>query len=144
MGENENKTINPELNEAIKGLWDSLTDEQKEKAKACKSMEELAALAGKIGIELPDEMLDAVAGGAGFDGRQYINCPYCGAKVHFDYVELQGQPRKEIDGRRVYEFQCCRKFYAAVSVFDPSVGKAVEYFYDYKHEESIDPIKPRC
>ncbi len=31
MDENKNAS---ELNEALKGLWDSLTDEQKEKAKA--------------------------------------------------------------------------------------------------------------
>ena len=57
----ENKTT--ELNRALKGMWDSLTDEQKEKANACESMDELTALAGREGIELPDEALDAVSGG---------------------------------------------------------------------------------
>ncbi len=52
-----------ELNKAIEGMWDSLTDEQKAAAKECKSMDELALLAGAAGVELPDEMLDAVAGG---------------------------------------------------------------------------------
>ncbi len=56
-------TIDHKLEEALKNLWDSMTDEQKEKAKACKNMDELIALAGAEGIELPDEMLDAVAGG---------------------------------------------------------------------------------
>ena len=51
------------LNEILKGVYDSLTDEQKEKAKACKTMEELIALAGQESIELPDEIMDAVAGG---------------------------------------------------------------------------------
>ncbi|MBE7008752.1 MAG: hypothetical protein E7422_06410 [Ruminococcaceae bacterium] len=59
----ENRNIDPKLEEALKGIWDSLTDEQKEKAKACKTLDELAALAGKEGVELPDELLDAVAGG---------------------------------------------------------------------------------
>ncbi|MBE7008007.1 MAG: hypothetical protein E7422_02480 [Ruminococcaceae bacterium] len=59
----ENKTLDPKLAEALKGIWDSLTDEQKEKAKACKSMDELTALAGKEGVELPDEALDMVSGG---------------------------------------------------------------------------------
>ncbi len=59
----ENKNNDPKLEAALKGIWDSLTDEQKEKAKACKTMDELTALAGKEGIELPDELLDAVAGG---------------------------------------------------------------------------------
>ncbi len=50
-------------NDALKGIWDSLTDEQKAKARECKNMDELMLLAGKMGIELPDEMLDNVAGG---------------------------------------------------------------------------------
>ncbi len=78
----ENKSAN-ELNEALKGMWDSLTDEQKEKAKACKSMDELTVLAGKLGVELPDEMLDAVAGGATRimpNNKRY--CLYC-KKAHY-------------------------------------------------------------
>ena len=55
--------MDEKLNAALKGIYDSLTDEQKERAKACKTMDELTALASKEGIELPDEMLDAVAGG---------------------------------------------------------------------------------
>ena len=55
--------MDEKLNAALKGIYDSLTDEQKAKAKACKSMEELSALAAKEGIELSDEVLDAVAGG---------------------------------------------------------------------------------
>ena len=55
--------MDDKLNAALKGIWESLTDEQKEKAKTCKSWDELTALAGKEGIELPDEVLDAIAGG---------------------------------------------------------------------------------
>ena len=55
--------MDDKLNAALKGIYDSLTDEQKEKAKACKTMDELTALAAKEGVELPDEVLDAVAGG---------------------------------------------------------------------------------
>ena len=54
---------NEKLNGMLKGVWDSLTDEQKEKAKECKTADELIKLAGEEGIELPDEVLDAVAGG---------------------------------------------------------------------------------
>ncbi len=60
---NENRNIDPRLAETVKGVWDSLTAEQKEKAKDCKTWDELAAFAGREGIELPDELLDAVAGG---------------------------------------------------------------------------------
>ena len=63
--------------------WDSLSNEQKEKAKECKSMDELMLLAGRYGIELPDEALDAVAGGITWphDATEtWANrtCPYCG------------------------------------------------------------------
>ena len=59
----ENKNIDPKLEAALKGIFNSLTDEQKEKAKQCKTMDELTAFAGKEGIELSDEVLDAIAGG---------------------------------------------------------------------------------
>ena len=57
--------MNEKKEEAFKGIDDNLTDEQKEKAKACKTMDELMTLAGEWGVELPDEVLDAVAGGFG-------------------------------------------------------------------------------
>ncbi len=40
-----------------------LTPEQREKARACKSIEELIALAKQEGYELNDDELEAVAGG---------------------------------------------------------------------------------
>ncbi|MBE7008751.1 MAG: hypothetical protein E7422_06405 [Ruminococcaceae bacterium] len=67
--------MDEKMNAALKGIWGSLTDEQKEKAKACKTLDELAKLAGKEGVELPDEVLDAVAGGYIFYDKNY---PYHG------------------------------------------------------------------
>ena len=68
-------------NEMLSKVWDSLTDEQKEKAKGCKTNEELLKFAGEEGIELPDEALDAVSGGGLwallpelFDGGQPKGC----------------------------------------------------------------------
>ena len=55
---------NEKLNELLVIVWDSLTDEQKAKANACKTPDELIKLAAEEGIELPDELLDAAAGGA--------------------------------------------------------------------------------
>ncbi len=52
-----------DLNKALQGLWDSLTDNQRVMAKECKTWDELMLLAGRAGVELPDEMLDSVAGG---------------------------------------------------------------------------------
>ena len=43
--------------------YENLSPEQQERAKTCKSPEELAALAEEEGFELPDEMLEGVAGG---------------------------------------------------------------------------------
>jgi len=51
------------MSELLKGVYDSLTDEQKEKVKGCKTLDEFLALAGKEGVELPDELLDAASGG---------------------------------------------------------------------------------
>ncbi len=59
MSENENK----KLAEVLKEICDSLTDEQKKKAKACKNEEELLKLAAQEGIELPDGALDMISGG---------------------------------------------------------------------------------
>ena len=43
--------------------YENLSPEQQERAKACKSPEELAVLAEEEGFELSDEMLEGVAGG---------------------------------------------------------------------------------
>ena len=51
--------MDEKMKEAFKGIYDNLTDEQKEKAKA----DEMMALAGEWGVELPDQLLDSVAGG---------------------------------------------------------------------------------
>ena len=56
----------------IDGIYETLTDEQKEKAKQCKTMDELMAFAGKEGLELPDEALEHVSGGCGgYECRTY-------------------------------------------------------------------------
>ena len=62
--------MDKKLQEALRGIWDSLTDEQKEKARDCKTLDELTTLAGREGMELPDEALDMVSGGCdeGGDG----------------------------------------------------------------------------
>lgn len=43
--------------------FNDLTDEQRAKARACTTAEELAALAREEGIELTDEQLEGIAGG---------------------------------------------------------------------------------
>ena len=55
-----------------KSIFDNLTDEQKEKVKACKTADEFKAFVEKEGIELTDEMLDEVAGGSFLDLAQRV------------------------------------------------------------------------
>ena len=55
--------INERMKELTERIYENLTDEQKEKAKQCKTMDELMAFAGQEGVELPDEALDHVSGG---------------------------------------------------------------------------------
>lgn len=62
----ESKNIDLELNETFHGIFDSLPDKQKEKAKQCKTVDELIKFADKEGIEIPDGVLDKVSGGYPF------------------------------------------------------------------------------
>lgn len=55
--------MDEKMNEVMKGIYEKLTDEQKEKAKACKTMDELTKMADEWGIELPDELVGEVVGG---------------------------------------------------------------------------------
>ena len=66
--------MDEKMKAAMKGIYDNLSDELKEKAKQCKTMEELTALAAKEGIELPDEVVDQIAGGC---GQTCIDTPAC-------------------------------------------------------------------
>ena len=43
--------------------FENLTPEQMESAKACKTAEEIAAVANEEGTELSDEVLETIAGG---------------------------------------------------------------------------------
>ena len=71
-----------------KELLKGLTPEQVEKASQCKSQEELLALAKKEGVELNEEQLDAVSGGACYGNPPRPGkCPQCGAYVEGEYVE---------------------------------------------------------
>ena len=51
------------MKEALKTVLENLTDKQKAVAQGCKDLDELFAYLGKEGIELPDDIVDEVAGG---------------------------------------------------------------------------------
>ncbi len=92
---------NEKLNEMLKSIWDNLTDEQKEKARSCKTAEELTALAGKEGAELQDQTLDDVAGGYVFEGSLNGAPAYVvmddGGGVHETYLDLGTAKQKARD-----------------------------------------------
>ena len=57
--------------------FEDLSPELQEKAKACKTPEEIIALAKESGYELADEDLEALAGGKGWG-------PSCGSECYTD------------------------------------------------------------
>ena len=67
MSENRKNIPEGELKELLSGVISSLTDEQKEQFKTCTTLQDFTELAGKLGVALPDEVLDAVAGGTLFE-----------------------------------------------------------------------------
>ena len=67
--------------ELLKGL----TEEQIAKVKACKSREELLKIAKEEGVELSDEQLNAVSGGACYDNLIFVECPNCGWIISAEY-----------------------------------------------------------
>lgn len=83
---------NEKLIETLGKVYESLTDEQKEKAKDCKDVNELISVLGEIGVALPDELLDAVAGGAHMPNRPMegwvwgtATCKRCGDTFGYKY-----------------------------------------------------------
>ena len=71
---------NHDMQQKLKSIFESLTDEQKEKVKACTSAEELVKFAGEEGIELPDDVLEEISGGKlGIRGQRHVSTqrPIC-------------------------------------------------------------------
>jgi DNA-directed RNA polymerase subunit RPC12/RpoP len=60
-------------------LLKGLNEEQIAKIKACKTHEELLALAKKEGVELSEEQLAAVSGGGCM--TYTVRCPKCGSNI---------------------------------------------------------------
>ena len=55
--------------------FNDLTEEQKARVMACKTADELIALAKAEGVELSEEQLDAIAGGDSFWCPTATSCP---------------------------------------------------------------------
>ena len=77
-------------------LLEGLSEEQIAKIKACKNIDEVLAIAKEEGIELSDEQLKAVSGGA--CTAETHHCPNCGSH---DFSK-----RSRSFAHRVYGYYC--------------------------------------
>ena len=91
-----------------KELLKGLTPEQVKKAKACKTQEELLALAKEEGVELSSEQLEAVSGGMCTSSKGPV-CPFCKSD-NTVYNDRYGSENWPSGG---YEWYCkdCMKYF---------------------------------
>ena len=47
------------MQEKLKGILESLSDEQKERIKTCNNIDEILSVLGEEGVELPDEIVES-------------------------------------------------------------------------------------
>ena len=80
----------------------NMPPELQEKARACGSAQELLALAKEAEIPVPDEALEAIAGGDDSDSENCkdICCPKCGSK---DFKKIGEYQYGRAD---IYRLQC--------------------------------------
>jgi hypothetical protein len=73
---------------------EDLTPEQIEKGKACRTPEELLALAKEEGVELTDDQLDQISGGDAWGSiyAHLLDCAYCGNDA-MEFYEWDGDRR---------------------------------------------------
>ena len=72
------------MKEAFRKFCSKLSDEQKKRARNCRSWDELMDFAGNEGVELPDEFLDMIAGGKKINFRP----------VELDYFDPNNPEKK--------------------------------------------------
>ena len=63
-----------------------ISPELRAKVAACKTPEEILAIAKKEGVKLSEEQLESISGGAkwNWSGGYYTECPRCGKTVDVD------------------------------------------------------------
>lgn len=64
--------------------FNDLTDEQKAKAKDCRTPEDLVALAQEEGVELTDRQIEQISGGGVWNHPK--SCPACGKGNIYHYA----------------------------------------------------------
>ena len=82
-----------------------LTPEQQEKARACKTKQELLQLAAEEDIEIPMEALESVAGGC---GTSLKNCPQGGEHQWILKESLKSYIRYECKKCKKVKFRRCQ------------------------------------
>ncbi|MBO6140627.1 MAG: hypothetical protein J6O40_02440 [Ruminococcus sp.] len=88
------------MNENFEKYIKDLSPELQDKARACKTKEELNAFIMENNLELPEEVLKLVSGGCGTSTAKKPYCKYCGAEAVTNTVidltpHLPGQPKIE-------------------------------------------------
>lgn len=89
-----------------KELLNGLTEEQIKKVKACKTTNDILAIAKDEGINLTDEQLEAVSGGCSTWERK---CPMCGS-TEFEAIVV----KKAMDmagGQTGYKCKKCNHYW---------------------------------
>ncbi|MBO6261990.1 MAG: hypothetical protein J6N95_05230 [Bacilli bacterium] len=90
-----------------KGLLHGLTKDQIERAKACSSAEELLSFAKREGIELNEEQLTAIYGGACTTWER--KCPKCGS-TEFE-TRVVKKPMDMAGGQTGYKCKKCHHYW---------------------------------
>ena len=87
------------MNAQFEKYIEGLSPELQEKARACKTKEELSAFIADNDLELPEDALELVSGGCGTSTPKKSYCKYCGAEA-FEVIynnaltpPLPGEPK---------------------------------------------------
>ena len=76
------------MNEKFEEYLKDLSPELQEKARECKTVEELNEFIADNDLEIPEDALELVAGGC---GDNELKCPYCGSTdIGSEPVNLHG------------------------------------------------------
>ena len=78
------------MNEKFEKYIEGLSPELKEKARECKTKDELMQLAAENGLEIPEDALEAVAGGCFTSKTETWVCNACNSSMR---EEESGYPR---------------------------------------------------
>ena len=116
------------MNEKFEEYIKDLSPELQQKARQCKTKDELLQLAAENGLEIPEDALEAVAGGCFTSKTETWVCNACNSSMR---EEESGYPRVNApsDGK-MHE-----GMYYTMFKFCPVCKKNYEYCNEYMHKE---------